>query len=201
MEESGRELWLFHCLSPAWVKPGKKVSFANAPTEFGKISAEMEFNDKGATARFAAQFHSNPSAYRVRIPYFKELTAFKSNSKEARSERDCILLSPDAKSLEIEWKDRDNAHDKTFEDILMEYRSTSLFKGVDDAGRAVVEMQKPFLLDSDKQSEPQPLSFELVLKAFRHEYARRAEECRCLGGEIATVNAPPLFPNNLTKPI
>ena len=185
-----RELWLFHCLSPAWVIPGEKIAFTNAPTEFGKISAEMRFTENGATASFTAQFHDLPAAYRIRIPYFKRLTAFNTNARESRCDRDCLVLSLDATRLDLEWEERPDAHAGVFADILTDYRSTNLFTGVDQDGRAVVKPQRAFLLDGEKSDVPQPLSFDLVVRAFCHEYRRRTDACKKAGGKLVCVDAP-----------
>jgi hypothetical protein len=185
-----RELWLFHCLSPAWVRPGEKISISNAPTEFGKISAELSFHENGATARFRAHFHSPPAGYRIRIPYFKRLLAFHTDAPRSSCDGDCILVSAEATALSLEWEERPDAHVGVFEDILSDYRSTNLFMGVDKDGGAVIVPQQAFLLDGEKRDAPQPLSFSLVVSAFRHEYARRASACRESGGEWVAIEAP-----------
>ena len=190
IDSGRRELWLFHCLSPAWVAPGKKVLFRNAPTEFGKISAEMVFDGKGAKVAVAASFHETPSAYRFRIPYFKELVSFKTDARTSRQEGDCIVISPDATVLEMEWSEKQGIHDSVFEDLLLSYRSTDLFNGVDADGRAVIETQKPFLRADEKAVGPRPLSFDVVRQAFCHDYARRADKCVEEGGSLIKVKAP-----------
>jgi hypothetical protein len=47
-------------------------------------------------------------------------------------------------------------------------------------------------LDTEKRNLPAPLSFDLVLEAFRHEYARRYAEFIKAGGKPTLVAAPPL---------
>ena len=187
-----RELWLFHCLSPAWVRPGKKISISNAPTEFGEISTELSFSEDGATALFHASFHSPPAAYRIRIPYFKRLLTFRTDARESLRDGNCLVLSAETTTLSLEWEEKPDAHIGTFEDILSDYRRTNLFMGVDKDGGAVINRQEAFLLNGEKQDAPQPLSFELVVRAFRHEYLRRAEACKTSGGAWVVVDAPSL---------
>ncbi|MDP4214521.1 MAG: hypothetical protein Q8926_18065, partial [Bacteroidota bacterium] len=95
LEPGMRELWLFHCLSPDWVQPGKKVSIINARTEFGRISASIKFRSTGADLLLKNQFHANPKYYRIRMPYFKRLVSFSSDAKIQKQDGDCLLLSPD----------------------------------------------------------------------------------------------------------
>jgi hypothetical protein len=183
-EEAGRrELWVFHCLSPAWVKPGEHVSISNAPTEFGTISARMDFRETGADLKLSAIFHEAPAAIRFRIPYFKELISVASDAKASR-DGDCILLSPGATSLKLEWRDKAGANLHTVENILTDYRAANRRPG------ARVEPGKPFLLDSEKSETPHPLSFDLVRETFRHEYSRLAEQSVAEAGQRVTVAAP-----------
>ena len=190
LDAGRRELWLFHCLSPAWVRPGQRIGFTNAPTEFGALSAEMIFNVDGAFATFRAEFHTQPAAYRIRIPYFMTMTAFRTDAQSGRSEGGCLVLSPDATTLDIEWREKPGAHIGVFEDILSDYRGSDQFKGVDKSGAAVVAPGKAFIMDDEKTAEPIPLSFDMVLRTFLHEYARRADEIRKTGGELVSVEAP-----------
>ena len=190
LELGQRELWLFHCLAPAWVSPGQEVAVRNAPTEFGVINATMKFHPRGAIGSFRSQFHEPPAAFRLRIPYFKTLIGFKTDAATSRQEGDCLVLSPDATTVTIEWEEKPNVHSGVFQDLLLAYRGTNQFKGVAANGWPVIERQTPFLTDQEKQMEPAPLTFELVVQAFRHEYARRAEACRQSGGRLVTVEAP-----------
>jgi alpha-N-acetylglucosaminidase len=192
LEPGKRELWVLHCLSPAWVKTGEHVAVAEAPTEFGKISARIDFQDGGAELTFRATYHETPAALRFRIPYFKELVSFHSDAKSARRDGDCLLLSPDATRLTLTWRDKPGVHLHTVEDILAGYRSARVFQGIDKAGRAIHESPTPFLLDSEKSDAPRPLSFDLVRETFQHEYARRAAEHVKKGGKLNTVAAPPI---------
>ncbi|MCX6927248.1 MAG: discoidin domain-containing protein, partial [Verrucomicrobia bacterium] len=194
LEPARRELWLFHCLSPAWVRPGEHLAIRNAPTEFGPISATMAFTDTGAKVSLEGKFHTPPADYRLRVPYFKELVRFGTDAREQRREGDCIILSPDATRLSIEWRDKPGAHVGAYEDLLTAYRAANRFAGVDTNGFAIVEAGKPFLLDSEKSNQPRPLSFALVRAAFQHEYQRRADEAVKNGGKLIRVSAPAMLP-------
>ena len=194
LEPERRELWLFHCLSPAWVKAGEHLAIQNAPTEFGRISATLAFTDTGAKVSLAAKFHTRPAAYRLRVPYFKELIRFETDAHEHRREGDCIILSSDASRLSFEWRDKPGAHLGTYEDLLSAYRSANRFAGVDTNGFAIVEAGKAFLLDGEKSDQPRPLSFALVREAFQQEYRRRAEESLRSGGKLIQVSAPAMLP-------
>jgi hypothetical protein len=180
-----RELWLFHCLSPAWVKPGEHVAIKNAPTEFGKITSVINFTADGATVRIAVSFHEQPAGIRLRVPYFKELVGFSTDAKESRQDGDCIVASPDVTKLVFEWRDKPGAHVGTVANILTDYRSANHNHGAKN-GKAIIEAGKPFLLDDEKSDAPQPLSFDLVRETFQHEYQRLAKQ----SGKPVKVAAP-----------
>jgi hypothetical protein len=185
METDRRELWLLHALSPAWVKPGEHVAIRNAPTEFGKISATMTFDKDGAQVTISSAFHEAPAGIRLRVPYFKELVSFRTDAKTSRQDGDCIIVSPDATTVRMEWRDKPGTNLHTVEDILTDYRSANRFLGVKD-GKAVIKPGRPFLLDSEKSDAPQPLSFDLVRQTFQYEYSRLAKE----SGNLVEVKAP-----------
>ena len=185
MEPGKRELWLFHALSPAWVKTGEHVAIKNAPTEFGKISASMNFDKRGAQVSINSSFNEKPACIRIRIPYFKNLVSFKTDAKTSGQEGDCIILSPDVTTVRIEWRDKPGSDLHTVENILIDYRSSNRFRGAKD-GKAIIEEGKPFLLDTEKSDHSQPLSFELIRKTFQYEYKRLSAE----SGNLIKVEAP-----------
>ncbi len=188
LEPGQRELWLFNCLSPDWVQPGKKVSIINAPTEFGKISASIRFRNKGADLLLRNQFHTDPECYRIRIPYFKQLVSFTSDAKIQKREGDCLLLSPDAHRLSLEWTDKPGTQTGITNDILTGYRSANRFTGVKD-GNPVIVSGKPFLTAEEKRNDHkmETLSFDLVRRTFQYEYRRLEEENAKKGGAVTEV--------------
>jgi hypothetical protein len=189
MESGDRELWLFHCLSPAWVKSGERVSISNASTEFGPVNAEMKFDANGATVNIAGKYHDVPAAYRLRVPYFKELTGVKTDAKHSRQEGDWIILSPDATTARLEWRDKPGAHLHTIERLLTDYRSANRNRGPDAKGIAIIEPGRPFLMAYEKSQKPQPLSFATVREAYQHEYGRLADEAK----DLVEVEAPAML--------
>jgi len=190
IEKGKRDLYLFPTISPAWVGAGRHISINNAPTEFGDITARMNFTVNGASIIITPSFREPPQFLKVRIPYFKELVKFNTDAKISKSDGDCIILSPDAKNLMIEWKDRPNAGKGLFEELLTAYRSSNSFEGVDNNGFQIVSGHQPFLLDSEKKNETNILSFNFVLNTFLHEFDRRRKENMENGYEIVKVNAP-----------
>jgi lysophospholipase L1-like esterase len=189
IEPNERELWLFHCLSPAWTKPGERIAIANAATEFGLVDASMRFDDGGATVHVAGKFHDQPAAYRLRVPYFKELTNVTSDAKKCRRDGDWIILSADATTARLQWRDKPAAHLHTTEKLLVDYRSANRNLGPDANGYAIIERGKPFLDNDEKSEKPQPLSFETVRKAYQHEYVRLGE----LSEKHVAVEAPAML--------
>ncbi|MBZ9685969.1 hypothetical protein G9F72_006415 [Clostridium estertheticum] len=105
-----RDLFLFSVISPVWAMAGKELSVQNAPTEMGLISASMKFTEMGANVRIAADFHRPPRSLKIRIPYFKELIGFTTDASDFKQEDGCIILSTDVSTLEISWKDKNDAH-------------------------------------------------------------------------------------------
>ena len=189
MEPGDRELWLFHCLSPAWVKPGERISIANASTEFGPVTATMQFDAQGANVNIAGKYHDAPAAYRLRVPYFKELASFTTDAKTSKRDGDWIVLSPDATTARLEWRDKPGANLHTIEHLLTDYRSANRNLGPDAKGVAIIEPGKAFLLDGEESDAPQPLSFATVREAYQHEYGRLAGDAK----KLVEVEAPAML--------
>jgi hypothetical protein len=190
LETGKRDIYLFPTISPAWVEKGKHIGINNAPTEFGSLSARMTFKSDGASVTITPSFNKPPQYIKFRIPWFKELVTFDSDAKSSKLEGDCITVSPDAKTIEIIWKDKPDAGKGLFEELLTAYRSANSFEGVDNKGFQIIQEHQPFLLDNEKKNRTDLLSFDFVIKTFLHEFDRRRVENLKNGYELYTIDAP-----------
>ena len=102
----GRDIWLFNAISPAWAKPGLRVAFERMPTEMGPVSAEMRFDEDGASVRIEASWRTWPTQLVLPIPYWAELESFQSDARQSRREGDLIYLTADASRVSLKWKAR-----------------------------------------------------------------------------------------------
>lgn len=191
-----RNLYLFSVISPEWAKAGQEVSLENAPTEMGKVSAKMVFNDTGACIEIRNEFHKLPASIKIRIPYFKDFMDCSTDAAAWELKDNCISLSPDVSFVDVFWKEKEGAGLNTFEELLIAYRSSNSFAGVDDKGYPIIKAGEPFITDDEKREEAQILNFELVLEAFQHEYSRRSNECLENGGTLKIVEAPGMVISN-----
>jgi len=191
LEEKDRDLYLYSLISPAWIQPGKKVAMRNAPTEMGPISSSLTFIESGAELTFEADFHRAPRYLVFRIPYSVELDAFHSDATRAFEKDGLLFFTPDVNRASIEWHAKPGAHDGNYQDILKSYRSEFdliVADGNYDPARA----GKPFLLADEKDHPAEPLSFDLVRRAFLKEYGRRFEQYVEKGGTPYPVEPPRL---------
>ncbi|MBL7134737.1 MAG: hypothetical protein ISS78_11610 [Phycisphaerae bacterium] len=186
-----RDLHLFSVVSPAWAGRGKKIAIRDARTEMGPVNAVMTFTDDGASVTLNNRFHTPPRSLVVRVPYFVELVRFDSDAKQARRDGDRIVLSPDATRLTMKFTPRPKAHDGRFQDLLLAYRrEVGHWKGKIDDHPAP---PKGFLTAAEQAVGGEPISFDLVLRAYQHEYKRRFDAHVKAGGAVMTVAAPPLL--------
>ena len=190
LDQDRRDLHLFSVISPAWAEPGRQVAVRNAVTEMGRISAAMKFLKDGAEVTFEGKFHHPPRQLVVHVPYFVELSSFESDAKESHRQPGAIRLSPDATRLLLKWQPKKDAHRGTFERLLLAYRREPSFELVHGEG-VVTPGGEGVVLESEKRDLPAPLGFDLVLEAYRHEYARRFAEYVKAGGKPTPVEAPP----------
>lgn len=192
IEKGKRDLHLFSLISPSWVKPGNHVTITNLPTEMGLISSTMAFAAGGAHLSVKARFHHAPRYLTFRIPYFVNLDSFTSNASRAFKKDRVLYFTPDLTTAGLRWSEIANVHKHNYQDILKAYRSEFDFIVKDD-NYDPARASKPFLLDDEKDHPAEPLSFDLVRKAFHQEYARRYDAYRRAGGEPYPVAALPLL--------
>lgn len=183
-----RDLYIFSVLSPAWVQSGKRLVIQEVPTEMGTVFARMDFKEGGATVSIRNNFHQQPGAIRIRIPYFKKLVRFTTDAKKSHMEDGCLVLSPEVTTVQIDWEDIPMRG--VSEELLNAYRACSTFEGVDEKGCAIIKEGKAFLLPAEKQNKKEILSFDLVLKNFLYEFNRRRIEKLKQGYEQYMIDVP-----------
>lgn len=192
MNRQDRSLYLFSLISPDWCRDGKQVAIHHARTEMGIVSASMSFIPSGAIVKINPKFWYDPHRIVITIPYFVHLIKFKTDASKAYLKGRLLFLSPDARNVQLTWKIDTDANKGTFDDILKRYRSESTLKVVN--GKEVITPHSAYLLPDEKDYPPAPLSFDLVKKAFIHEYTLRFNKFKAMGGYVDTVATPPLIP-------
>jgi hypothetical protein len=194
MDMQKRSLYLFSLISPDWCKDGQQVAIHNARTEMGIVSASMHFTRTGSTININPSFQTLPHKIVITIPYFVHLTSFTSDASTVERKGRLLFFSPDVRKVNLTWEKDKNDHQGTFADILKRYRSESTLKIVND--KEVITPHRAYLLSGEEDYPPAPLSFDLVKRAFVHEYNMRFNKFKASGGYIDTVAAPPLIPND-----
>lgn len=194
MNPQKRSLYLFSLISPAWCKNGNAVTIHNAITETGSVSASMQFTSSGAAVTITPVFHTLPQNIVITIPYFVHLTKFTTDASSSVLKGRELILSTDARHVNFIWQINKNESKENFADLLKRYRSESSLRIVKD--EEVITPGNAYLLPGEKNSINASLSFDLVKKAFTHEYSHRYKLFKSEGGKIDTVIAPPLLPSN-----
>lgn len=194
MEEGKRSLYLFSLISPAWCKNGREVVINNARTEMGTISASMHFTSSGANVAISPVFRTLPHKIVITIPYFVHLIKFTTDASNSVLKGRELFLSPDVHHVNLTWKLDKNTEQGNFTDLLERYRSESTLKIVNN--KEVITAHSAYILPDEKNYPPAPLSFDLVEKAFVHEYRIRYKKFKSLGGQVDAVAAPPLVLRN-----
>ncbi len=192
VDESSRDLHLYSLISPAWMVPGKKLAMRNAPTEMGRVSSTLSFAEDGAALTVNADFHQPPRYLVFRTPYTVELDSFTSDASRAFEEDGLLFFAPDVTRASIRWRHRLGAHAENYQKILRSYRAEYDFV-VEDGNYDPARAGRPFLLADEKEHPAEPLSFDLVRRAFLKEYSRRFKDYVKEGGQPYPVEPPPLL--------
>lgn len=194
INDNERDLYLFSVISPSWVKPGESLKINNAVTEMGVIFANLEFVEGGAKIEINADFQTPPRNIIIPIPYFLSVKKMKSNATKAIEKNGHLIFSSDVSSIELQWKAKKKELENTYQDILLSYREENSLKWRDLKDAEIIPAGKGFQLDDELHYLNEPLSFELVKKAFTKEYMRRFEEYKSAGKQAMVVEPPPLIP-------
>jgi hypothetical protein len=189
VDEGQRDLYLFSLVSPVWMEPGKKVAIRNAPTEMGRVSSTLSFTAEGANLTVEADFHSPPRHLVFRIPYTVQLDSFTSDASRAFEKDGLLFFTPDVTQVSIEWHAKPGSHDSNYQGILRSYRSEYDFV-VEDGNYDPARAGTPFLQADERDYPAEPLSFDLVRRAFLAEYERRFKEYVKSGGKPYPVEPP-----------
>lgn len=199
LEAEQRDLMLLNAVSPAWLKDGEALGIEKAPTSFGLVTILMTPRPGGADVALKTDFHTRPHTLVVRIPYFVKLDSFKSDAKEAVRAGDVIRLSPDATKLALEWTLNPGADKDLFQKLLLRHRREV---GHWQGKRSEVPKAPPGFLSETEQAHPtEPLSFALILSAWKTEYARRFAEHVKAGGNVKKYESVPIQPAEERKMI
>lgn len=190
LEMDQRDILLFNAVAPAWLKDGEPMGIENAATMFGDVTALMTPRKGGADVSIKADFHTQPREFVVRIPYFVRLSAFTSDAKTAKRDGNVIRLSPDATRLSLDWTADPDADRTTWQEILVAYRREP---GHWTGKRSdMPPAPAGFLTENEKSRAAGPLSFQLVLDAWKTEYARRFAAHVAAGGAVKKYQPVPL---------
>ncbi len=192
MDMKSRDLHLYSLISPSWIKPSQQLRICNAPTEMGNVSSTLAFTQEGAELNVKADFHSPPRYLAVRIPYFVKLESFTTDAGESVLRDGIIYFSPDVATASLKWTEIPGVHRSNYQEILKGYRSEFGFI-VTDGNYDPKRAGKPFLLEDEKDHPAEPMSFDLVRKAFLKEYTRRFNQYVAEGGKPYPVEPPPLM--------
>jgi len=192
VRENERDLHLYSLISPSWMDPGKRVVIRNAPTEMGRVSGTLTFTDGGATMTVENDFHHPPRYIVFVVPYAVELDSFTSDASKAVESDGWIYFTPDLTRASFKWHAVPGVHDGNYQRILEGYRSEFDFIVKDDNYDPACA-GKPFLSGDEGNHPPEPLSFDLVRRAFGKEYARRFEKYVAEGGRPYPVEPPALL--------
>ena len=93
VREDGTTLRLCGALSPAWTKPGDKISVENAPTLFNPVSFSFEFAETGAHFKLqSGEAGRAPAAIALHVPFFLQVTSAKVAGQEMRREADWLYF-------------------------------------------------------------------------------------------------------------
>lgn len=193
--ENERNLYLFSVISPSWIQPGRSVIINNAVTEMGSISAELKFLESGAQILIKNQFHTPPSSIIIPVPWYVKVKEISTDATRFTRNEEYMVFSPDVSDITLRWKIKERKYNRIYQDILVGYREEPGLNWRNMLDAVIIPRSKGFLLEDEKEPLSEPLSFELVKKAFIKEYQRRYDDYVNAGKMPLKIVPPPLMPD------
>lgn len=160
----------------------------------GRISAEMSFNEKGATVSINPSFHRSPASICIAVPWYVKMKGFTSNASSAEERNGYLVFSPDVTEVDIKWDINSKAFRNAFQDLLVAYRQENSISYRDVKEVTIIPGNEGFLLPGEVNHPAEPLSFDFVKRAFITEYSRRFGEYLAAGKKPMEIMPPPLLP-------
>ncbi|MDX6697431.1 MAG: hypothetical protein QOE65_828 [Solirubrobacteraceae bacterium] len=118
VREEGNDVWLMSAVSPAWLRPGKRISVAGAPTRQGPVAYTLAATPTGATLTWRADVKAG-TRLRWPVPYMaREVSA------PGLSRRTGLITLPGRSGrLSVRWKlaGDDPTFEKTFLTLMRQY--------------------------------------------------------------------------------
>ncbi|MDZ7266146.1 MAG: hypothetical protein ONB48_02290 [candidate division KSB1 bacterium] len=126
LREQGRDLHLFPAASPAWMKPGGKITLTQASTKFGRISLAATTLADRLVIDLEQRWQVVPRYLWFHVPKFAEVTSILVDRQAVAPQVETIPLSPHARRVELVWKNtapgRRTSLAATIDDFRREYR-------------------------------------------------------------------------------
>ncbi|HPF37956.1 MAG TPA: PA14 domain-containing protein [Phycisphaerae bacterium] len=104
VREVGDQLHLASALSPRWLRDGDRVGVENAPTDFGRVSYQLDVTNEGAVLRFRPSWRSAPEKVVFHLPWFIELEEARTDKGVVDSKEGVLELPSEPFELQMKWK-------------------------------------------------------------------------------------------------
>jgi len=103
VREQGKELHVFSCISPEWIKDGATIAVRRAPTNFGQVNAELKCTQGMAFLTFKNEFTDAPEAIVLHLPWFVRVSLIHADGKAVAGKGPAVTLPAGTKRVQIEW--------------------------------------------------------------------------------------------------
>ncbi len=105
LRSDGEVLHLLPAVPVAWLRPGREIVVAGAPTVFGKVSFRFKGVEGGCEARFSWPGRKPPGQVIVHVPHGAVVKrVWQGEDKDIPVHKDAIILPKGCDALRIEWR-------------------------------------------------------------------------------------------------
>jgi hypothetical protein len=122
IRESGEELYLLSAVSPEWLRPGKVIAAARAPSNFGPLSFQVQATTDAIRLELAGPTRNPPTQILVRIPWFFTLASATADGKPATVQAGHVVLAPGAREMILVGRTQPLAPAMSYQQAVDDYQ-------------------------------------------------------------------------------
>ncbi len=123
VREYKNDLILFSALSPAWLKPEKRIEVIKEPTEFGPISVTLKTTAAGWDVTIAGQFWKTPERIILRVPWFYQVDRAEADGRAIQVLEGNLVVPSGTRKVTVAGKVKPGTPEMSYLQAVQNYKS------------------------------------------------------------------------------
>jgi hypothetical protein len=122
VRESDGDLYLLSAVSPEWLRPGKVLSAARAPSDFGPLTFKLQAAADSLRLELAGPTRNPPKRILVRIPWFFELSRATVDGQPAKVHAGHVVLASGVRQVALAGRIKPDTPAMSYQQAVADYQ-------------------------------------------------------------------------------